>query len=719
MTTGTARAGGDGGNLGMGILFSLYDGFTSTSKQIQSEFNRLTNTADKGSNSIEGSLDRIYGGMAKIGAGVALMLPFYKAVKDFATFDGLQRGLTAVMHSAESANAEIVKLREVAKLPGLNFQEALSGSTNLQAAGMSAMLARRSLMAFGSALSTVGKGSAELKGVNLALSQIMSKGKVSAEEINQLNERVPQIRQAMKDAFGTSDTEKLGKMGVTSEIFIEGIVKQLEKLPKVTGGIGNAMENVQDSIWRASVSVGKILAPAVSFIADKIGQLADMIEKLAATPLGGLIIKMAAIATTVVASTLAFSGLKIVFGDTIKDSIPYFKAMAKGLKDMWSSFSFSIKGFIELGKSIHTAFLSNPLTVALIVMTVAVMELYKGFNSFSDLLSGKVGVLSGYAGWLQRMGGYLHALGEIFSTVTSEGWSMSYALEESLRQMGILDNVIALGTGIVRLTALTEGFMSVLSTTGDMLSSAFDGIFSVLNWLGLGFEKNLSSLEKWKVAGQILAVVLVGAIALVAGSLISAGVAAAIAWAPFIFIGGLIVWLGYTIGDTFSWLYDVFSVLGEGIAAFASAAVDAIIWLWNSIPDFGAKAYEIGVEFVEFLTMGIKRDWDKLVDWLKSAWDNIKSFFGESFSVSAKADISDMGGGSISAAPNNNEADRYNNRITVATAPAAAMYSAPPHIIDKSTQTIKNVSTTVTLDGREIYRNQNDISNMEESRLGL
>ena len=92
MTTGTARAGGDSGNLGFGVLFSLHDGFTNVSKQIQSEFNRLTGTVDKGSNSIEGSLDRVYSGMAKIGAGVALMLPFYKAVSDFATFDGLQRG---------------------------------------------------------------------------------------------------------------------------------------------------------------------------------------------------------------------------------------------------------------------------------------------------------------------------------------------------------------------------------------------------------------------------------------------------------------------------------------------------------------------------------------------------------------------------------------------------------------------------------------------------
>src|SRR5690606_26404524 len=118
--------------------------------------------------------------------------------------------------------------------------EAIQGSVNLQAAGFSADLARRSLMAFGNALATVGKGKADLDGVGLALSQIASKGKISAEEINQLSERVPQIRVAMKAAFGTSDTEQLQKMGIDATQFVEGVVAQLEKLPAVTGGINNA-----------------------------------------------------------------------------------------------------------------------------------------------------------------------------------------------------------------------------------------------------------------------------------------------------------------------------------------------------------------------------------------------------------------------------------------------------------------------------------------------
>jgi tape measure domain-containing protein len=122
---------------------------------------------------------------------------------------------------------------------------------------LSANLSRRAMMAFGSALATVGKGKADLQGVILALTQIASKGKVSAEEINQINERVPQIRQAMIAAFGTADTEALGKLGITADVFLPKIIAQLEKLPGATGGAMNAVENLGDAFKRAIMPLGQ------------------------------------------------------------------------------------------------------------------------------------------------------------------------------------------------------------------------------------------------------------------------------------------------------------------------------------------------------------------------------------------------------------------------------------------------------------------------------
>lgn len=177
-----------------------------------------------------------------------------------AQMDSLKMGLKAVMGGSYAASQEIEKLAEVAKLPGLGYAEAIRMSVSLQSTGMSADLARKAMMSFGNALGTVGKGKADLDGVGLALSQIIAKGKVSAEEINQIAERVPQIRKAMEGAFGTGDTEILQKMQMSSTEFIDKISTELGKLEQVTGGMRNSAENLSDQWFLLKTNLGDVLA---------------------------------------------------------------------------------------------------------------------------------------------------------------------------------------------------------------------------------------------------------------------------------------------------------------------------------------------------------------------------------------------------------------------------------------------------------------------------
>lgn len=238
---------------------------------VRLDFSKLKGDQDKAKKSITdfqkkltkdiGESFSALGHQMSLGVTAPLLLLGKAAVGAAKDFDSLKRGLTAVSGSSAEAERQMKRLKEVAKLPGLSFEQAVEGSTRLQAAGFSAQLAERSLKAFGNALATVGKGSAELEGVNLALSQIMSKGKVSAEEINQIAERVPQIRKIMIAAFGTADTEILQKAKITSEQFVKVITGELEKLPKVTGGVANSFENFQDTMRASLAELGKAILP--------------------------------------------------------------------------------------------------------------------------------------------------------------------------------------------------------------------------------------------------------------------------------------------------------------------------------------------------------------------------------------------------------------------------------------------------------------------------
>jgi tape measure domain-containing protein len=197
------------------------------------------------------------------------------AIKEAANIESLKFGLNAVSGSAEETEKQLARLREVAKLPGLGFKEAIQGSINLQAAGLNADLAERSLKAFGNALATVGRGKADLDGVTLALTQISAKGKVSAQEILQLQERLPQIRQAMIAAFGTADTEALQKQGIGSETFISAIVAEFEKLPPITSGLNNQIENLRDA-W--SIFLANEGAKLIEWAKQFIQVLIDIVE---------------------------------------------------------------------------------------------------------------------------------------------------------------------------------------------------------------------------------------------------------------------------------------------------------------------------------------------------------------------------------------------------------------------------------------------------------
>lgn len=295
-----------------------FEGQMKSAGNASQNFGKQVDSAQPALNNLSSRLDQV--GNAMVGAGAALTagltVPLTAlgglATKSALDMEKLNAGLTAVMGSADAASAEFVKLREVAKLPGLGLKEAVQGSVNLQAAGLSADLARRALQSFGNALATVGKGKNELEGVTLALTQIQGKGKIAAQEINQIAERVPQIRQVLTQAFGTADTEQLQKMGMSTEEFLTKVITELEKLPPVATTASGQLENLGDTIDQALLPLGQSIT---SLIAPAVAMLTPIIEKLGQafsampTPLQYVVLALGAIVAAIGPLLVMFGGL--------------------------------------------------------------------------------------------------------------------------------------------------------------------------------------------------------------------------------------------------------------------------------------------------------------------------------------------------------------------------------------------------------------------------
>lgn len=185
------------------------------------------------------------------------------ATSSFAEIERLQNSLTAVMGDAKAAGEEFERLRKVAEAPGLALPQVVSASAKLQAVGLSAEEARDTISQYGNAVARSGGQAQEFDGAILALTQIASKGKISAEELNQLGERIFEIRPALEAAFGTSNSEELQKLGISAEEFIAKTTTELGKLERVQGGLSNAFENFRDNITSALSTLGDSISSAI------------------------------------------------------------------------------------------------------------------------------------------------------------------------------------------------------------------------------------------------------------------------------------------------------------------------------------------------------------------------------------------------------------------------------------------------------------------------
>lgn len=197
-----------------------------------------------------------------LGFTAPLMAVGATAVNAAADFDSLERALSGIMGGAGAAAGEIMKLKEAAKLPGLGFEEAVRGSVNLQAVGLSAEDARKTLIGFGTAIAASGGGAVNLASVTKQLTQMISKNRILQEDFGILQENVPLIGDALEKAFGTRNIEKVRETGIAAADFNMKLVASLQTLPAViaaTGGLRNNIDNFKDSLKFTQVELGKAI----------------------------------------------------------------------------------------------------------------------------------------------------------------------------------------------------------------------------------------------------------------------------------------------------------------------------------------------------------------------------------------------------------------------------------------------------------------------------
>ncbi|MEW6183040.1 MAG: tape measure protein [Bacillota bacterium] len=231
------------------------------------------------------------GGLLALGAATGVAAG--GAVKMAAEYEQSKTAFTTLLGSGKEAEKFLKDLSDFAsktpfELPGLE-----DSSRRLLAFGFSAEKIIPMMTNIGNAVSALGGGKAEIDRVTLALGQMAAKGKISAEEMNQLNELGVKSWDMVAKAIGVSVPEamKMAEQGmITGQQGIDAVLKGMAErfggaMDKQSKTLIGRWSNLKDNISQMMRPLGEEiikafnLGPALDNINKWLGEIKTALEK--------------------------------------------------------------------------------------------------------------------------------------------------------------------------------------------------------------------------------------------------------------------------------------------------------------------------------------------------------------------------------------------------------------------------------------------------------
>lgn len=388
------------------------------------------------------------------------------AVSAFANFEKVENGLKAVAGSTQLASDQLERLREIAKNPGIELEEAVKGSIRLQTVGFAAREAEQVLLQLSKAVTVAGGSAEDLGEVTRQFAQITSKGKILTEDINVIRERIPAIGLAFQDAFGTQSVDAIRASGIGTREFVARLTEAISKnqvFQSATGGVSNELNNFTNSIKQSGVQFGRAIVESTGFVSI-LSKLSGFISRASegfanlspgaqkfivfsaagAAALGPLLFGLGAMAKTLPLITTGIAALKIAvtaFTSPIGIAVVAIAGLVYGFRELYKNnegFRTSIQGlvssFLGLGRVILDVLSPAFSFVRSIIGTVGAKLTDLGINSRTvsaffagfataivDSISSAARTLSSFVSGLKNLiSGEFTAAGQNFKTALTE-----------------------------------------------------------------------------------------------------------------------------------------------------------------------------------------------------------------------------------------------------------------------------------------------------------
>ena len=267
-----------------------------------SDMGKMQKSAQDSANKIAGSMGGLNASVRKVGAafsaiGVGLSVGAIAALTKQCIDAGIaaekmEVQLRAAFGSATEGGKGLAYIRNEAERLGLNLQSAAPAFAKFAAASRGTAIegegVRKVFSGISEAAAAMQLSTEESNGIFLALSQMMSKGKVSAEELNgQLGERLPGATKLAAQALGLTTAELLKQMQagkIMSEDLLPKLANELHKTYGVAAveaanSAQGQINRFNNSLFETRAAVGAALIPAMNDILTSMRPVIDTVKE--------------------------------------------------------------------------------------------------------------------------------------------------------------------------------------------------------------------------------------------------------------------------------------------------------------------------------------------------------------------------------------------------------------------------------------------------------
>lgn len=259
---------------------------TADGARAESELKKIDAMINRLGANVSGAASSFAGNVAAnaVSKLTALAIDGGAAIVDYsAKLEQTEIGFETLLGGAEAAERHLRDLQSFAKSTPFEFEGLTKLSQRLVGVGVTSEKIVPLLRDIGNAVAAVGGTADQVDGVTIALSQMISKGKVSAEEMEQLAERQVNGWAMLADFLGKTQGE-VRQLAADGKISTDVFLKAFQQFSQMNFGdamerqshtFSGALSNIKDATLIAAATSFEPLYEEISRFTDKVASRLD------------------------------------------------------------------------------------------------------------------------------------------------------------------------------------------------------------------------------------------------------------------------------------------------------------------------------------------------------------------------------------------------------------------------------------------------------------